>query len=693
MIMKNSIIDSFKRRIGNAAMVVAVLLAAGASVSMTSCTKDDKSHFEGVDNHIVSFALTAGSGVKYNAQIKGNDIIVTVPSSENLINAKAEVALCEKSRILPDPATITDWESEQLFRVESYNGAYTAYMYKVQKSSIVQDGNVTLLTQKDVDAFAAKKINVVEGNFILGSNSKSENDPITSLKSLETLESVGLNIIVRNNVKFTTFGDLKNLKSVGGLCVGTATVMAELGNRIELSLPALTSATNIIVNTDSIADIKLPKLASVGTVNINTRLPREIDFSALEVVNGDFYLSAVRGGLYNEEVSNLNLNNLQLDALKEVSGNFSVENFWNIREAKFAKLESVGGDFEVKYIRNTSAVTLPALKTVGGAFNISCNDKATKLDAPVLESCGSLNIASVNLYSINLVRINLPKLTNCNGAFTIKFFGGTALEFPALKSIKGKLDFTNIQFAEKINMPKLEECGEINAVALLSVRDMDLSNCAATSKVTISNCPSLVNLGLPKEITGVLSFTGTAKQTAFPKLFGVETVGSSVQTNSFVCDINLGSIKNAAYITMPFASTITGLEMPNLETAKTINIGSAAKMKYLKAPKLKECTTFTFKGGVLVEELDFSSFETVGTFSYYGATMAAKAGDCILTNMNAFSALKTATKIDIRYCGHLADFSGLKDVAGNISESSAWTVMGCAYNPTLQDMKDGKYTE
>lgn len=693
MIMKNSIIDSFKRRIGNAAMVVAVLLAAGASVSMTSCTKDDKSHFEGVDNHIVSFALTAGSGVKYNAQIKGNDIIVTVPSSENLINAKAEVALCENSRILPDPATITDWESEQLFRVESYNGAYTAYMYKVQKSSIVQDGNVTLLTQKDVDAFAAKKINVVEGNFILGSNSKSENDPITSLKPLETLESVGLNIVVRNNVKFTTFGDLKNLKSVGGLCLGTATVMAELGNRIELSLPALTSATNIIVNTDSIADIKLPKLASVGTVNINTRLPREIDFSALEVVNGDFYLSAVRGGQYNEEVSNLNLNNLQLDALKEVSGNFSVENFWNIREAKFAKLESVGGDFEVKYIRNTSAVTLPALKTVGGAFNISCNDKATKLDAPVLESCGSLNIASVNLYAINLVRINLPKLTNCNGAFTVKFFGGTALEFPALKSIKGKLDFTNIQFAEKINMPKLEECGEINAVALLAVKDMDMSNCAATSKVTISNCPSLENLGLPKEITGVLSFTGTAKQTAFPKLFGVETVGSSVQTNSFVCDINLGSIKNAAYITMPFASTITGLEMPNLETAKTINIGSAAKMKYLKAPKLKECTTFTFKGGVLVEELDFSSLETVGAFTYYGATMAAKAGDCILTNMNAFSALKTATKIDIRYCGHLADFSGLKGVAGNISEGSAWTVMGCAYNPTLQDMKDGKYTE
>lgn len=693
MVMKNSIIDSFKRRIGNAAMMVAVLLAAGASVSMTSCTKDEKSHFEGVDNHIVSFALTAASGVKYNAQIKGNDIIITVPSSENLTDAKAEVALCENSRMLPDPATITDWESEQLFRVESYNGAYTAYMYKVQKSSIVQDGNVTLLTQKDVDAFAAKKINVIEGNFILGSNSKSESDPITSLKPLENLVSVGLNIVVRNNVRFTTFGELKNLKSVGGLCVGTATVMAQLDNTIELSLPALTSATNIIANTDSIADIKLPKLTSVGTVNINTRLPREIDFSALEVVNGDFYLSAVRNGQYNEGTSNLSLVNLQLDALKEVSGNFGVENFWNIRETKLAKLEFVGGDFEVKYIRNTSAITLPVLKSVGGAFNISCNDKATKLDAPVLESCGSLAVASVNLYSINLVKMNLPKLTNCNGAFNIKYFGGTELEFPALKVIKGKLDFTNIQFAEKISMPQLEECGEISAVALLAVKDMDMSNCATTSKVTISNCPSLANLGLPKEITGVLSITGTARQVAFPKLFGVETVGSSVQTNSFSCDINLGSIKSAAFITMPFASTITGLEMPNLETAKTINIGSAAKMKIFKAPKLKECTTFMFKGGVLVEDIDFTSLETVGAFTYYGATIAANAGNCLLTNMNAFSALKTATKIDIRYCGHLADFSGLKDVVGSISQSSAWTVIGCAYNPTLQDMKDGKYTE
>ena len=191
----------------------------------------------------------------------------------------------------------------------------------------------------------------------------------------------------------------------------------------------------------------------------------------------------------------------------------------------------------------------------------------------------------------------------------------------------------------------------------------------------------------------MLTFTGNAKQTFFPQLFGVEKVGSSVQANSFSCDVNLGSIKDAAYITMPFASTLTGLEMPNLESVKTINVGSAGKMKIFKAPKLKECTTFMFKGGVLVEDLDFSSLEKVDAFTYYGATAAAKAKDCILTNMNAFSALKSATKIDIRYCGNLADFSGLKNVVGSISSSSNWTVMGCAYNPTLQDMMDGKYTE
>lgn len=691
--MEISIKKYFKTAVRRTAKMVAVLSAVTAIVSVTSCQKDNESNFEGKDDHIVSFALTAQSGAKYVAQIKGTDIIITVPATENLIDAKAEVALCENSRLLPDPATIADWESEQVFRVESYNGTYMAYTYKVQKSAVVQDGTVTLQTQKEVDAFGAKKINVIDGNLILGGNSKDEKDPITSLEPLESLTEVGLNVVVRNNVKFTTFATLKNLKSMGGLCVGTATVMANLGNKIELSIPELEAATNIVVNTDSIADINLPKLKSVGTFNVNTRLPREIDLSALETVNGDFYLSAVRDGKYNEEISNLTLNNLQLDKLKEVSGNLSIENFWNIREVNFRKLERVGGDLEIKYIRNTSAINLPVLKTVDGAFNISCNDKATKLDAPLLESCGSFNVASVNLYSINLVKMNLPKLANCNGSFSVKFFGGTIIDLPSLKSVKGKIDFTNIQFVEKISTPSLSECGEIGLTALLQLEELDFSGCSLSPKVAISNCPVLKKLGLPKEITGVLTFTGNAKQTFFPQLFGVEKVGSSVQANSFSCDVNLGSIKDAAYITMPFASTLTGLEMPNLESVKTINVGSAGKMKIFKAPKLKECTTFMFKGGVLVEDLDFSSLEKVDAFTYYGATAAAKAKDCILTNMNAFSALKSATKIDIRYCGNLADFSGLKNVVGSISSSSNWTVMGCAYNPTLQDMMDGKYTE
>ena len=691
--MEISIKNIFNVAVKRTAKVLAVLLAATATVSLVGCEKDKKSDFEGKDDHIVSFALTAQSGVKYVAQIKGADILITAPTTENLIDAKAEVALCENSRLLPDPATITDWESEQVFRVESYNGTYTAYTYRVQKSAIVQDGTVTLQTQKEVNAFGAKGVNVIDGNFILGSNDMDEKDPIKSLEPLGSLTEVGLNIVVRNNVKFTTFSALKNLKSIGGLCVGTATVMANLGNKIELSIPELTSATNIVVNTDSIADIRLPKLKSVGTFNVNTRLPREIDLSALEIVNGDFYLSAVRDGLYNEGVSNLSLNNLQLDKLKEVSGNFSIENFWNIREVKFQKLDRVGGDFEVKYIRNTSAVTLPVLKTVGGAFNISCNDKAVKLDAPLLESCGSFNVASINNYSINLVNMNLPKLEKCNGNFTIKFFGGEVIDLPSLKSIKGKIDFTNIQFMERINTPVLSECGEIALSALLSVSELDFSKCPLSSKVSVSNCPALKKLGLPKEIKGVLTFTGNAKQTFFPQLVGVEKVGSSVQANSFNCDVNLGSIKDATYITMPFANNITGLEMPNLEIVKNINVGNAAKMKFFKAPKLKECATFMFKGGVLVEDLDFSSLEKVDAFTYYGATSAAKAKDCILTNMNTFSNLKTAKKIDVRFCGNLADFSGFKNVIGSLSGNSNWTVMGCAYNPTLQDMIDGKYTE
>ena len=156
--------------------------------------------------------------MEYHAAISGDRITLTVPVGVDLTGATVSYELCEQATIKPDPASITDWNNDQAFRVTSYNQSWGSYTYTVSRSQIVNNGNVTLLTQADVEAFAASGVTVVDGNLTIGAaGATSPFDTIRDLSALSGLTEVRYNLTINNTFGGKSLAGLDNLTRVGGL--------------------------------------------------------------------------------------------------------------------------------------------------------------------------------------------------------------------------------------------------------------------------------------------------------------------------------------------------------------------------------------------------------------------------------------------------------------------------------------------
>lgn len=90
------------------------------------------------------------AGETYSAVIASDTITVTVPYTVSLNGASATVEFTPSAKIMPDPATITDWDTERTFRITSFNGQAHDYTYLVIKDEIRSKGNVELKTPAEI---------------------------------------------------------------------------------------------------------------------------------------------------------------------------------------------------------------------------------------------------------------------------------------------------------------------------------------------------------------------------------------------------------------------------------------------------------------------------------------------------------------------------------------------------------------
>jgi hypothetical protein len=154
----------------------------------------------------------------YAATIIGNNINVTVPTDVSLTGSTAICQTSEYATISPDPTTITDWDQAQQIVVTSKNNTPRTYSYTVTKSDISAEGVMILRTQADVNAFAAKKVAVLDGSLMIGEKDASGvTDSIKDISALNTLRQVSGSLTIGNSFAGKDLKGLSNLTDVGKL--------------------------------------------------------------------------------------------------------------------------------------------------------------------------------------------------------------------------------------------------------------------------------------------------------------------------------------------------------------------------------------------------------------------------------------------------------------------------------------------
>jgi len=670
------------------------LLAFLSAIFIIACS-DDENPFEGNNAHITSFALTV-DGVKYPASISKNDIIISVAKGVDLSSAKVEYAISENASLQPDPKTITNWDEEQIFRVNAWNNEFESYKYIIKRTDVIDPDNVVLLTQADVNEFAKKGITKIKGNLIIGQTTIPciEFDTITDLTPLRTITSVDLNVVIKDGCSWCNFEGLNNIKYAGGFYFGSLSEPLKMGKALDLELYQLEKVNNLVINTDSLKSLSLPQLSSAGKIYINSNKLASLDIASLENCIGDFILKAYRNS-YAEDKSNISLRNINLANLNLVGGTLSIENFWKVTELNLSKLKTVNQDLKLKFIRTISEISLPELTNVEGSMKIESNDGLTDFLVPKLISAASVFISSYNMFSLNLDKIDLASLTTVDNDLTIRFASSTKLEFPKLNTVGNDFTIKTMSYVETILLPELSSCEQIILSGTKSLSSFKTPKLTVLNNLQLSSCNSLLELKMPTVLNGDLSIYFGGQAYDFPNLQGLEEVNGILELQSCGSEIiNVTGIKKLGSFDLNYSEEIKSITFPDLtEINQNFNISRLENLTDFSAPELTSIgNNLSIDACLVLTNINLPKLTSItGQFKFYGARGSWQASESIIENMDAFSALTSAGSVDVKYAGKLKDYNGLKNLIGSLTVDF-WSVQNCLYNPSYDDMVDGKYS-
>lgn len=172
----------------------------------------------GSDCDILSCVLTAADGTSVYGSLRADTLCFVYEQSLCLEGATMEFTLSEGAEIDPDPASVDDWTQPLEFTVTSANKKNQKfYTYKPEfKESPDQpeedylQKDVVLTTQEEVNTFGEKGYRRVWSIVI----SDSENNPITDLTPLNSIEEIDYNLTVQGyHGKEVVFNNLKKIST------------------------------------------------------------------------------------------------------------------------------------------------------------------------------------------------------------------------------------------------------------------------------------------------------------------------------------------------------------------------------------------------------------------------------------------------------------------------------------------------
>lgn len=706
-------------------------LLAGFSLLLGACSKDDPAPEipeDADDNFITSVVMTV-SDQSYTAEIADNVITVTVPYTVSLDNAQVEFVYTPSAKILPDPATITDWDTERMFRVTSYNGAANEYTYKVVKDEIRHEGDVELKTAAQVAAFAATDATVIKGNLIIGSNEENAGQ-ITDISALSLLKEVEGNIIIRNSFNGADLTGLENITSIGGLQIGSADAFAANAELHMVSMKSLADVGgDILVRNNQVAFVQFDKLAAVGgDIIVGSTSLQSFDFPVLATVGGDLDVQAAT----DDEKPSGEITALELPELTAVGGVLGINNLEKLISISLPKLTEAGSIYLASIPIAFETLTLTELSVVNGDLTLIANYFAK--DA--FSSTGNNKMLAID---------GLANLTVVKGTLTISKFEALEElpEWSKLTKLGGIKLFRLLNYyGKELDLSKVEFEPFGDAEPTISITDQTLLAKLITkddmSKVNIIlSCAA--NTGNPgKAMNTVLNFRSVKDFTddnrvdedpvySFERVYGNLSLTRSGQTESGISAPNLTGVDGYMHINI---SNGSDLNFPNLENVggqMYLEGSTAYQVKYdfskLKTVCCADNPQYAiegadnrdiFYGGLDVtisnaESYDFPLLERVGgsglTVRGVGAFSCPELHtiDGFLCASNA----RAITSSDLKL-PRLAKLSGVRFyrltkfvdftmfgpfIRDGQIKAENWSIASGGYNPTYAQMVAGAYTK
>lgn len=672
-----------------------IIIFLFAGLFLFGCSDDDQEFtgIEGKDRFISSFTLKI-DGVSYDASIVGDKISIEVPYRVKLDGASAEYILSEGATINPDPSKLQDWGTEWKFVVTSNTKESAVYYYTYKYADIAQSGSVTLKTQEEVDKFANTGINKINGNLVIGT---MDGEPIENLNGLNNLVEIGNALIINPSYKGENLLGLEKLETLGSFKLGSQ-IKYDSSVRLKyIELPLLRSVVgDFVVNSTSVEKVLMPKLENVGEdFYIVSDMFSDLDVSSLVNVDGCL---TIKGSA--KETGLATLQGLAFGALKNVGRDFTLYDFPNIQGVFTPELIKVGGNIEI-FSLSTKHFIMSKLTEVGG---ISIESQfAVQVEFPILESCGNLNITGPHIN-----KLDLSSLKNLYGDMKLKDLLIEEIDISAI-NFNANTFSSKCNYIKKIVGPK-EFNGNIELLppsTQLTEFTFDGFN-IINGNFNLTGYNKVLSFRFSmKEIKGDVKIE-TNRSSAIKKelldLSELETIGGSLifNTNYAYPEIRFDKLTSiGTYCQIATTKISDNLNFPSL---KTIGSPSDSDKKYknlftvfmsgISCPKLEKIY------GDLSIETGLPRDLSIDEFSY--PLLNEISGELIIDcraqsntkplSLN-FSGLRMVEKVSIMYQELLYDFSTFAPLftSGALSKESQWYIDECGYNPTFQDMMDGKY--
>jgi hypothetical protein len=654
-----------------------------------ACEKEDTSNlFEGTDNHITSFVIKKGE-VSYTASITADKITVTVPVNENLAGFTADCQLCGNATIQPDPATVTDWESEQRFRVKSHSGKVRDYIYSVVRSEISHAGNVTLLTQADVDAFAASGSTIIDGNLIIGSAGKPDAaTAIVNLDGLSSIKEVKYHIIINSSFAGTNLDGLGNVEKCGGFYIGTTAAKIALSNKMPVTLPSLTVAGDVILHSDSIQSVSFAQLQSVSNFQLSSKTAASASLPVLKEVAGNLSLTNASSAINSE------LTTLSFPQLTSIGGSLVMQYFSGLASAGFDKLNYVGGGIEVSLNANTlEELDFPELVTANGIITVERAPGLLSLSFPKVKRITSFIFNKTSYGNYPLTSLDFSSLETIADEFYIRGIPMETVNLPKLKSAGGNVTVWALNSMTEFNVPELEELGgKLQFYSANLIESLDLSRLIVLGELDLTGCLNLPTVKAPRKIGNItINYSSNALCptpifNGLDSIAGTFTLTSANNTDNF----EIANITHIGVLKLNTAKAGATLTLQDVVTMGTMDISTYA-LAALHAPALTEVENLTWSNVWSLATIEMPALRTVTNFtlSEHGSSNSSNAR---MTNLDAFASVTSMSKVNISYCAKLVDFTGLSHALSGLTEEN-WSVTNCGYNPTYAQIMVGNYTK